>query len=458
MPGIFQSLDIARRAIWASRTGMDVTSHNIANVNTPGFSRQRVDQRAARPLNLPQGQLGLGVTADTVIRIRSGLLDQQFRQNAFSLGGAEVNENLFGQIEAILQEPSENAIGSLMTDFFSEFSSLAAEPENTALRTTLREKAVALSDAFHNAHGQLQDLRNSISGEAKSMINEINSLTGELAKLNNQITGYEAGGGQANDLRDQRDLVLDKLSGYLKINYSEDNNGSVTVSSESMTLVSGVRSNPLSLDTSKENDVLQIRLEGNGDILRQPAYGKLGALMSSYNSSIPKIQQRLDDLAGRLSGEVNRLHRRGQGLNGAGTGFDFFTGNSAATLRVSDDIMEDLSRIAVSSDGSAGNGEVASAIANLRDAKLLDNGTATFNSFYNGVVNQLSLDIQQASTTRNNQQLLQQQISNQRTSASGVSLDEEMTNMIKYQRAFEAASKVVKVVDDMLQTLINMAG
>lgn len=461
MPGIFQSLDIARRAIWASRLGMDVTSHNIANVNTPGYSRQRVNFRAAPPLQLPQGQLGLGVSTGDIERVRSRLVDSQFRQTAFSLGNATVKESLYTQLEAVIQEPSENSIGSLMTEFFSGFSSLAADPENTTIRDTIRQKATALVDTFHNKTEQLNSMKSSVSQEVTAAVDEINGMLEQIATLNGQISSAEAGSGTANDLRDRRDMLLDRLSEYMKISYSETGQGSVNVSAEGISLVGGTRANKLTVQTQSDGNRLKILVSGPTGNGRELRYGRLGGLLEMYNHVLPDIQEHLDTLAGTLATEVNRLHAAGKGLAQgdpptASSNINFFAGNSAATLQVDPEIMDNLANIAASSDGTPGNGDVATAIANMRNEKLFNGRTQTLDDYYTNMVHNLGVEIDRAQSTRNSQELMRDQLQNQREAASGVSLDEEMTNLIKYQRSFEAAAKVVKAVDDIMQTVINM--
>jgi len=461
MPGIFQSLDIARRAIWASRLGMDVTSHNIANVNTPGYSRQRVENRAAYPLQLPQGQLGLGVSAEMIVRVRNGMLDAQYRQTAFTLGNASVKEKLYSEIESIISEPDENSVGNLMTEFFSEFSNLAADPESTSIRNLVRQKAQTLVQTFHHKNDQLNLMKQSIQKEVGSAVSQINEISRQIAKLNQQISSGEAGGGSANDLRDRRDMLIDRLSEYVKVTYSEDQLGRVTVNGEGFNLVSGTKANELSVESVGEKGTPSLKLvseSGKTQIIR---YGKLGGLIEMYNQTIPDLLNKLDTLASNLAEEVNRFHRAGQGLPKGdpptpSTGINFFTGNSAATLNISVEVMEDVANIAASNDGSPGNGDVAMAIANVRNQKIFNGRTQTLDDYYTGMISSLGEEIQKVQNTVQSQEMLKDQIENQREAVSGVSLDEEMTNLIKYQRSFEAAAKVVRVVDEIMQTVIDM--
>lgn len=461
MPGIFQSLDIARRAIWASRLGMDVTSHNIANVNTEGYSRQRVSFRTANPLQLPQGQLGLGVGVGDVIRVRNRMLDQQYRQTSFTLGNAQIKESVYSQIEAIIQEPSENALGSLMNEFFEGFSDLAADPENATIRDTVRQKAIALVDSFQGKTNQLNSMKQSLENDLRATVDEVNEIIHQIGILNRQIVSAEAGGGSANDMRDRRDLLLDRLSEYIKISYSENTRGAVSVTAEGVNLVSGTKVNELSVEKIGDGNDTKLQIKSSNGKAISVRYGKLGGLLEMRNEVVPGIQNDLDTLAQTLITEVNRIHASGHTLPEGDppttrTGIQFFSGNNAATISLSPDILDSVNNIAVSADGTPGNGEVALSIANLRTQKVLAGRTQTLDDYYTTMVHSLGVEIERAQNTRESQELLKDQIMNQREAESGVSLDEEMTHLIQYQRSFEAAAKVVKVVDEMMATVINM--
>ncbi|RMG63069.1 MAG: flagellar hook-associated protein FlgK [Calditrichaeota bacterium] len=461
MPGIFQSLDIARRALSASRLGLDVASHNIANVNTPGYSRQQLTLKAALPQNLIQGQLGMGVFVDSISRIRNQLLDFQFRRISHTLGRAEVEENVLLQVETVIQEPSESGIGNLMNEFFSEFSNLASEPENTAIRNSILQKATGLVESFRSKRAQLEDIQLSIRKDVDSVVADINNYARQIADLNQKIVNAEASGGEANDFRDQRDQLLDKLGELVEIRYREDENGNVTVSAAGATLVTNDTARELTVQTDSEHNRLRIVVNGpRGDRVKVES-GRLGALLKLHNKALHKLIDRLDKLASTFIEAVNRQHRAGQGLPigdppASNSGLDFFVGTDAASIDVAPEIQDNVANIAASRDGTPGNGDVALAIANLRNAKLLEDRSQTLADYYNNTITKLGRHIDQARSTRENQELLREQVQNQREAESGVSLDEEMTQMIKFQRSLEASAKVIKVVDDILETLVNL--
>ena len=461
MSTIFQSLDIARRALYASRLGLDVASHNIANVNTPGYSRQRLSLKSALPQQLIQGQLGMGVLVDNISRVRNQLLDFQYRQASHSFGRAEVEENVLLQVETVIQEPSESSIGNLMNEFFAEFSSLASEPENTAIRNSILQKATSLVESFRSKRGQLEEIQHSLRKDVDTVVADINNYAQQIADLNQKIADAETSGGEANDFRDQRDQLLDKLGELIEIRYREDEHGNVVVSAAGATLVTNNTARQLSVETDNEKNRLRILVNGPGGSRVKVESGRLGALLKMHNKALHKLIDRLDKLASTFIEAVNRQHRAGQGLAvgdppTSRTGLDFFVGTDAASIDVAPEIQENVANIAASLDGSPGNGDVALAIANLRNAKLLEDRTQTLGDYYNNTITKLGRHIEEARTTREHQELLREQIQNQREAESGVSLDEEMTQMIQFQRSLEASAKVIKVVDEILETLVNL--
>ncbi|NIR52541.1 MAG: flagellar hook-associated protein FlgK, partial [candidate division Zixibacteria bacterium] len=314
MPGIFQTLDIARRAIWANRLGVDVASHNIANANTPGYSRQRVNLEAATPIQTVYGQLGLGVKATDIERMRSQLLDRQFRTAQQGLGKNQIKENTLYQVETILQEPSENSIGNLMTEFFSEFSNLGTEPENTTIRNVLVQKAISLSEAFRSRQEGLQGVQKSLRSDLKSTVHQINQISREIADVNRKISAAGNMIGNANDLKDRRDLLLDRLSEYVNIRYTENNNGQLTVSTAGQTLVSGNEYRELTAKTADDNDRIKVSIKGSNNQNLAIGGGKLGGLLQIHNQTIFGIEDQLNKLAKNFIEEVNRLHQSGRGL------------------------------------------------------------------------------------------------------------------------------------------------
>ncbi len=461
MSGLFQNINIARRALSASRMGLNVASHNIANVNTPGYSRQRVDLTTSQPLDTIYGMLGMGVDTESVRRIRNGLLDRQYYEANHTLGKNDIKEKGLSQVETILQEPSENGIGNLMTEFFNEFSNLGGEPENTNTRNVIVQKSERLVEAFHSKSGRLRELQKSLRADVGGNVRQVNELSRQIAELNRQIAVSENSFSTANDLRDQRDLVMDKLSEYVQIEYNEDSRGQLTVTMDGQMLVSGNNHRELTAEASGDGNTLSIYIKGSTGKRLNIETGKLGGLLDMHNNQVAGLLDKLNQLAKSFVDEINRIHQFGKGLPVGNpptpaSGIKFFSGSDAASINITSEIQNNVANIAASSDGTSGNGDAAFTIANLRDQKFFSGGTFTFNEYYNSTVTAVGTEIQVTSTNRRNQQLVLDQIDNQRTAESGVSLDEEMTDLIKYQRSLEASARVISTVDEILQTVINM--
>lgn len=461
MPSIFNSLNTASRAVSANRLGIDVSSHNIANVNTPGYSRQRVNITTSHPMDTIYGAIGTGVDIGGVNRIRNSLLDVQFRNTNHNFGRSSVMEQMFYQVETIIQEPSDNSIGSLMDDFFNAFSELGGSPEDMNLRNVLIQKTGNLSQAFQTKSGRLREIQSSLRRDAESSIRQVNQISRQISELNRQIAVSEDQFSSANDLRDQRDNLLDQLSEFVQIQSMEDSNGQITVTMNGQMLVSQTQFRELGIESEGNGNQLSVFVKGSQNQRLDVQTGKLSGIIEMHNTEIASVLDRLDTLAKSFIDEVNQIHRAGKGLPTgsppvANTGLNFFTGSDASTIEISSTIRNNTANIAASNDGSVGNGEAAFAISNLRSQRLLNARSETFADYYNFTVTDLGTGVQLAGTDRQNQELLRDQITNQRESESGVSLDEEMTNLIKYQRSLEAAARVIGIVDDILEAVINL--
>jgi len=267
--------------------------------------------------------------------------------------------------------------------------------------------------------------------------------------------------GGSNDLKDQRDQLLDKLSKLVDIRYSEDRNGNLSVSANGINLVSGITFNELSVKTAGAGNGLSLTVTNKAGDAVNIKGGKIGALLKLHNKTLPDIKNKLDNLAKNFVDEVNRLHRTGKTLPTgnpptSATNIDFFVGTDSASIDIAAPIRDNVSNIAASRDGAVGNGDVAVSIANLRNRKVFEQGTQTLSDYYTNIINNVGTQIETAKNENSSQEQVVNQIQNQRDSESGVSLDEEMTNLIKFQRSLEASARVVRVVDDVLNTVINM--
>lgn len=452
MPSTFMSIETARRAMAASRTGIDVTGHNIANANTPGYTRQRAIQTASDAYTVPSlgkpttaGQLGTGVTVEQIQRVRDNFLDGQIRTETYKLGYWQSQNDALSEIETIFMEPSDNGLNTLLATFWSSWQELSKNAESSPVRTTLVENAVSLANGFNHLYSQLETVKGNLNDLMQIDINDINSKARQIADLNKQIINIKAAGDQPNDLMDRRDLLLDELAKLTNYEVEDLGNGSIRIKVGSLTLVEGDSTPdtmPAAPDSPDWNEVTGGALAGINKALER---------LQSYEND-------LDILAAGLKNAVNAQHRAGFDLNGDAGG-DFFTGSGAKDIAVNTAISADESLVAASSIGKTdpdwgkGDGANALKIAQLQNQDIVSGTTS--DGFYKNLVARLGVESQESSRMVENQQALVDQLSNRKESISGVSIDEEMTNLLQYQYAYEAAARVVTTLDSMLDTLIN---
>ena len=458
--GLLGGLEIARRALFTHQAGLNTTGHNIANANTPGFSRQQIELEASMPTSSPEGQFGTGVNLVRVRRLRDAFLDTQFRHENQSFGRGEILEQTLEHVEVILDEPSEWGLSDALGRFWESFEELANQPENTAARVNLKEQTSALTAHFIQLDSQLRTLRRNVDDTIRKKIDQINEIASGIARLNEVIAGAELNGTSANDLRDRQDLLLDRLSKIVDIQTFDQSNGSVTVKIGSLELVEHNEVNRLLVDpfTDDGMSLAGIVFE-QGRIPAAIQDGELKGLLEARDDVIPTQLEGLNTLAAALVRSVNELHRGGYGLDGS-TGLDFFNpdGVTARTIALSSQIAADGNKIAASSDGSAGDNGNALAIGALRFERSLNGGGATFDDYYNSMVGTLGIQSREAQNARKSQELLINQLDNRRESVKGVSIDEEVTNLIRYQHAYQAAARIITVMDEALDLIINRMG
>ncbi|PKK84490.1 MAG: flagellar hook-associated protein FlgK [candidate division Zixibacteria bacterium HGW-Zixibacteria-1] len=460
MSGLFDGLELGKRALSTHQLWLNTIGHNVANANTPGYTRQRVHTTTTMPYEHSVGPVGTGVTATDIYHVRDLFLGQQYRQENVALGQWTSMEKSLTQIEALFAEPNAASLSDQMDQFWNAWSDMANNPESLAARSALKEQTNLMTGSFHRLYNQMTDLRKSVDEDIALVTQQVNQYTGELASLNMQIARTELGGENANDLRDKRDYLIDQLSELVNVNVAEQKNGTATVYIGSLAIVEGTSS--FKIGTYKSgagaisvNNVVWQGSEKDVKVLG----GQLKGLLDTRDKAIPKYLEALDDIAAELINNVNSLHQTGYGLDGS-TGINFFNVNytSAGNFKLSDEIENNVNRIAASLSGEVGDNRNALAIADLRTSALMSRGTATMSEFYSGLMGQIGIEAGTARNTMENYQLLVSQLDNSRQAVQGVSLDEEMTQMIKYQQAYDAAARVITVMDEALSTVIKEMG
>ncbi len=464
--GLFQTLEAGKRALLSHQLTLSTIGQNIANVNTPGYSRQRVSLAASQPLKTGLGLIGTGVQVQDIRQVRDLFLGDQLRQENKSLGRWQFREKIVSQMETMFNEPGETSLRTHLDDLFNSFAQLENAPESNTARTDIVAKAVTLTNDFRQLSAQLNSLRDSVDRDLGNRVGEVNRLSSEIADLNQQVARMELGGNRANDIRDRRDLLIDKLSDLVDVNVVEDTNGAARVYIGSMALVDGNVQYEIATKTETINgrQKSSIVLKGT-DVKIKNLNGEIKGLVETRDEVIPKYINQLDELARTIATEVNKVHSTGFGLKSAGaanapTGNNFFdpASVSAQTFAVDIGVLNDVSLIAASQSGEPGDASNALALSRMRSTRLLGGGSRTFNEFYGAMVGGVGVETRQAKNFRANFQLVVEQITASKEAVQGVSLDEEMTNLIKAQHAYDAAARVITTVDQAFETVIKTMG
>jgi len=463
MAGLFQGLEVGKRALLGHQVTLQTISHNIANVDTPGYSRQRVKVSTALPEISIYGPLGTGMQVDDITQVRDLFLGKQYREAQKDLGKWTYIDKSLQQVEQIFAEPEDGSLNDMLNDFWNDWSALSTDAENSGYRTTVLADAGRLVDSFHNLAINLEELRLATDRDLANMTTQINQMTDEISRLNHEIKYQELDGSTANDLRDARDLIIDKLSNLIDVNTIDQDDGAATVMMGSMILVDGSESFDIDVESTIDNGSMRHNIVwANSSYTLRNVSGQLNGLVQTRDEIIPEYIEKLNELARTVVEQVNALHRSGYTLDGR-TGVDFFDPDctDAANIRINQEVLNNKNRIAASDSSDPdqlGNGSMAGNLAALRDALVMSDGTSTLNDFYNSLVGGIGVDARQATSQTGNYELIAQQVENQRQSVQGVSLDEELTNMVKAQHAYDAAARIITVMDDALDTVIHRMG
>ncbi|MEE9496418.1 MAG: flagellar hook-associated protein FlgK [Desulfobacterales bacterium] len=459
-------MSMAGQALITQQQAISVTSHNIANVNTPGYSRQKLVMSTNIPSDSAIGPIGNGVSADAIERIYDRFLNARINNESQELGRWDAQKKAVETLEMIFNETYGSGLNEAMSEYWNAWQALTNNPAGSTERQVLVTRGQILTSTFNKLDSDLTHSQQELDLAIAATVTDVNRLSAQLADLNQKIVASETGTQNANDYRDQRDLVLKELSELIDLNAFEDANGNVSVLNASgRPLVSGTASWQLSTElnvVSGLQDVVWLDNDGNSvNISNDISGGKLKGWLETRDVLIPGFLNRLDALAQTLVTEVNNLHQTGFDLNGI-AGEVFFDGTgTAADIEVNANIVGDPGLIAASFDplpfpSAPGDNRNAVEIAKLQHQLLMSGNTATFNDYYSSLVRDVGNEVLKSDSYYTIQSEMVAQLDNYRESISGVSLDEEMINLIKFQNAYAAAAKLVSTADELMQTVLQM--
>jgi flagellar hook-associated protein 1 FlgK len=461
MSSTFGGLSTALNALMAQRTELTTTGQNIANVGTPGYTRQRAELQAASGAStagLMRGtfteQTGSGVNVLSIKRLSDAFVDARQRDAHASTAGSQATVQAYDQVESIVGEPSDTGLSSQLTQFWTSFQTLAVSPNSVGARQAVLSKAQAIVDTVQHGRSAVDSAYTDTRTQLDALVAQVNTTATGVADLNDKIRVAQAGGAQPNELMDRRDQLVLQMSELTGARSTSNADGTVNVSVQGMAIVSGTHATALSvsggtsIDTSTATP-LQLTFANGGTA--GITGGQLGGVVDSLRSVYPDAAAGYDAVASSLATSVNALHSTAQDLDGNPTG-NLFAGTTAKTLSLVVTDPRKLGAAAATGTGATFDGSIADAIAALRTS------SSGADTRWSAVVAATGVNSAAAQNRATVNTSISTQADAARDSASSVSIDEEMTNMLTYQRAYEGAGRLMTTIDSMLDTLINRTG
>jgi flagellar hook-associated protein 1 FlgK len=466
MSSLNASLATALSGLAAEQAALATTTNNVANVNTPGYTREVPVLVASDPIVEDSLTLGTGVTLESIESIRDPLLESQIQQETQTQGQLSALVSALTQTQTNFTSTTGD-IGTEISNFFDSINQLATSPSDLSLRQGVLTAADNLATAFNTAADNLTAQRSSLDGGVEQTVGQINQLTQQIAQLNGQISDLENAGESAGTFIDQRTQAIDQLSSLVDVSEIPSGNTLTLTTASGTALVTGQQSVQLTTQANASGDQ-EVYSQGK-DITSTIVSGQLGGLLQARDQQIPAIQSQLDTLAAGLANAVNGVQTSGYDLNGNPTGATGLQGNpqtpvylftpppasgvgAAASLSVA---ITNPALIAASSDGTAGSNGNAQAMYALSNQAVISGQTPS--GYYSSIVFNVGNSVSNASAEQTASSQVLQQLDDQNASVSGVSLDEEAANMIQYQDAYSASAQVITTINDMMYTTIQMS-
>lgn len=478
-------LNIGRSGLMVSKKALQTTSHNISNSNTEGYSRQRVTQKTTTPIGSGKHVMGTGVEINEVKRVHDTLIEKKLNNSSSHHSMNQERTFQLSRLEEVFNEVNSEGLNKVLNRFFNSFRELSNQPENETVRAVVRDNAKIVVSDFKRARAAITDVKKMMDKRVEAAASDINTLSDTIASLNVEITRLENQGGETGDLRDQRDGAVSQMATYFKVQTYQDEKGQFTVNADGAgsivtgaatikVMVGGVTDEVLG---AADDADIHLFFEGrkNYPITPNLKGGRLGALVKTRNDEVSQLHKEMDELSYGLVRSTNAIHRRGYvgreiklDANGVSqeqkpvTGINFFKEpmdfhQAAAKIELSDEVLEDLSNITTGVTPNApGDNRIALAISKLQHEKVLDGGSTTFEEQYLKSVGKIGLRTAKSKIDTEQSSGILAQAKTVKERLSGVSLDEETANMVRYQHAYDASARVMRVADEMFDTVLGM--
>lgn len=511
------SINRAISGLYVSQKGLQVTGHNISNVNTQGYTRQQLLIKDDVYMGLGNNmQVGLGADIDEIRQIRNKFLDTTFREENGRLSYYSQNYSVVSEIEQVFSTGDDGGFDKTLSKFWKSLNELSKHPDGLETRALFIQNSALLVTEAKNISEQLSDYQLTLNAKIKNVVNDVNGISKQIYDLNEKINLAEVGGDKANDYRDQRNLLMDKLSGLVQITYKEESTGKISIWAEGIPLVTPERTNNMVLEPilpgspmlkpvweNSGRDVINIdqnidsKQKNDSGVLKSILFLR-GTMEANYTTSykdvekytIPKLQKQFDNLIHDIVTMVNdyispKNHNNGpKGLDDSqyieifsrervnryddtGKYIEESLDNAetlytAKNIVINPAVLANYNKICISEHDEKGDNSLVEKIISAWDDKRIkleeDGLDLDYNQYYNQFIREIGNMGNEAKSYINNQEILVKQIDNQRNQNMGVSMDEEMGNMLKFQHSYNASAKVISTLNSMLDTLINRMG
>jgi flagellar hook-associated protein 1 len=459
MGSLSASLNIAAQSLLADETAIQTTTNNIANANTPGYSREVANFEDNPPIQVGDLTLGSGVNVASITSQRSAILDLRVNQETQQQGTLNELVSSGQQIQALFNETSGTGLQAPLTAFFNSLSQLSADPSDADTRQGVLTAAQNLATAFNQAASGLSQIQSSENLGVTQSVSQINTLTSQIATLNTQISAASGGGQNSGPLTDQRQQLLSQLSNLVDISEINAGNGSLTITTTSgAPLVVGGQNFQLTTQANATNGFQDVYSQGN-DITTQITGGQLAGQIQIRDQEIPSIQSQLDSLASNLANAVNTQNAQGYDLNGNAGGNIFVPPpangvGAAANLAVAITSGSQIAASAGPAPGNSGDNTNANALLNIQNENIV-NGQTPLNAYSNLVYN-IGNFVSTAQSNQNTGTAVLQQLQDLQGGVSGVDINEESANLVRFQAAYQASAQISGIIDELMQTTIDM--
>lgn len=462
---VFDHFSIGRSALRAFKLGMNIAGYNVANANTEGFSRRRIELSQMTAVSVPGGWAGMGVEVSSVHRVRDPFLDFAVRREMSRMGRDDARAEILGALEPMLGEIENAQLRSSFSDMFDALETLAVQPEDMSIRDNFVSAAEDVAQTLRRTDRYIVENQQEADARLGAAVETANEILDQIAQINQEITGLEAGGEEASDLRDQRGRLLDELGALVEVRSIEDKDGQVSVFIDSTgdTLLSRTTAEHLGVefDSNGFRHVTVSRGGEKADLSSKLRSGTIGGYLRARDDDLAGYREQLDTLAAALITEFNAIHQTGYDLNGD-AGRPLFmpdppTTHSAAAIYLNAEIKEDASLVATAdAPGEPGNNSTVLALLELRETGIAALSGRSMTDYAADLISSVGSDYSTTQASLQASETIVDSLESKRQGIAGVSLDEEAADLARWEQSFQAAARFMQSVNRVTQIALTI--